>query len=89
MREHILGAHVGRKSLVNNCRKIFPISNISLLTKLCDACLSCILTKFKADTQKHGILKIDKGTIVIQIDLMENLPGKNPFILMVVDIYSK
>ena len=50
---------------------------------------SCILTKFKADTQKHGILKIDKGTIVIQIDLMENLPGKNPFILMVVDIYSK
>ena len=51
--------------------------------------MSCVLTKFKADTQKHGILKIDKGTIVIQIDLIENLPGKNPFILMVVDIYSR
>lgn len=91
MKEHILGPHVGRKSLVNNCRKIFHILNISLLKKLagqlCDACLSCVLTKFKADTQKHGILKIDKGTIVIQIDLIENLPGKNPFILMVVDIY--
>ena len=41
MREHILGAHVGRKSLVNNCRKIFHILNISLLKKLagqlCDA----------------------------------------------------
>ena len=93
MREHILGLHLGTLSLIKTCTNIFYIKNKqlfkTLVERLCKACLSCILVKTEKNRQKHGLFKIDKSNICVQMDFIENLPTKNKFLLVLVDIYSR
>ena len=93
LREHLLGLHLGTLSLLRTCCTIFYIKNKKLLKtlidKLCNACLACILVKTAKNRQKHGLFKIDKSNICVQIDFIEQLPSKNKFLLVMVDIYSR
>ena len=93
MREHILGLHLGPLTLVKTCSNLFYIKNKQtfkiLVEKLCNSCLACILVKTEKNKQKHGLFEINKANICIFMDFIEQLPSKNKFLLVLVDIYSR
>ena len=93
LREHFLSLHIGKKGLEKACRNIFHFLNLSelkrVISKVCDSCLSCTMYKSVADKQMHGIFKFDKNISVIQMDFIENVSVKMPFLLTIVDVYSR
>ena len=93
MREHILGLHLGLVSLMKTCMNIFYITDKkllkSLIEKICGACLACILVKSAKNKQKYGMFEINKANICVQMDFIEELPSKNKFLLVLVDLYSR
>ena len=93
MREHILGLHLGTVSLLKTCTNIFYIKDKkylkTLIEKLCGACLACILVKSAKNKQKFGMFEVNKANICVQMDFVEDLPSKNKFLLVLIDLYSR
>ena len=41
------------------------------------------------DKLKHGIFPVKKSNLMVFMDFIEGLPGKNTFLLVFVDLYSR
>ena len=93
LREHVLALHSCNINLINQTKNLFHITNSSQLIKVAKtisrSCLACALTKFKQDRQQHGSIKLDKANICVQIDFIENMPGVNKYILVLIDVYTR
>ena len=93
LREHLIGLHQGINALILACKNLFYIEQPKLLKeiaeKTCKSCLACLLIKSQMDKQKHGIFPIKKSNLMVFLDFVEGLPGKNAFLLVFVDLYSR
>ena len=93
LREHFIGLHQGISALISSCKNLFYIENKNMLKsvaeKTCKSCLACILVKSQMDKQKHGIFPVKKSNLMVFMDFIEGLPGRNAFLLVFVDLYSR
>jgi len=93
LREHLLGLHQGINALVSACKNLYFIEQPKLLKGIAEktskSCLACVLIKSQMDKQKHGIFPVKKSNLMVFMDFIEGLPGKNAFLLVFVDLYSR